>query len=79
MSVDKLMAELDGAECVKYDPDGYLLAWFGGESTGIHVYDASGTEVGYWQMEARRSGGYSAAEVRESMNEHAMSGEPYPC
>lgn len=78
MSAERLMAQLDGAELVKYDPDGYLLAWFGGESTGVHVYNAAGVEVGYWQIMPDSSGRLDPRTVLESMNEHAMSGEPYP-
>jgi hypothetical protein len=79
VSIDRLMAQLDGAELVKYDPAGYVLAWFGGASTGIHVYDGSGEEVGYWQMGALTTGGYSVREVRESMNERMLDAEGYPC
>jgi hypothetical protein len=43
---ERLMAALDGARLVRYDADGYLLAWFGGH--GVHVYDAAGEEVHYW-------------------------------
>jgi hypothetical protein len=75
MTTERLMAELDGAECVVYDANGYLLVWYGGESTGIHIYDASGTEVDYYQMGARESGSYTAREVRESMNAHILGDE----
>lgn len=79
MSAERLMAQLDGAELVMYDPDGYLLAWFGGESTGVHVYDAGGTEIGYWQiMPADGSGRVDKDTVHDSMISHRMSGEPYP-
>ena len=52
-SVDRLMAQLDGAQLVKYDADGFLFAWHGG--SGVHVYDASGTEVHYFMLEDKPS------------------------
>jgi hypothetical protein len=73
MTSERLMAALDEAEYVKYDPDGYVLAWFGGES-GIHVYDAAGRETGFWQI----ADGLTLSKVRESMVGHMTSGEPYP-
>lgn len=78
MTGETLMAKLDEAELVKYDPDGYCLAWFGGESTGVHVYDASGTEVGYWQIGTLNGERLTTAEVRQSMLDHMTTGEPYP-
>jgi len=46
MTTERLMAQLDGAQLVKYDADGFLFAWHGG--VGVHVYDASGEEVHYF-------------------------------
>jgi hypothetical protein len=43
MTNERLMAQLDGAQLVKYDADGFLFAWYGG--LGVHVYDAAGDEV----------------------------------
>lgn len=46
MCRERLAAVLDGARWVKYDSNGYVLAWFG--SHGLHVYDARcGAEVDY--------------------------------
>lgn len=45
MHSERLAACLDGARMVKYDPNGLLLAWFGGH--GLHVYDMAGAEVDY--------------------------------
>lgn len=45
MHSERLAACLDGARMVKYDPNGLLLAWFGGH--GLHVYDMAGREVDY--------------------------------
>lgn len=43
----RLMAELDNARIVRFDPDSdTLLVWFGGH--GVHVYAEDGTEVDYW-------------------------------
>ena len=69
---ERLMAQLDGAELVKYDPDGYLLAWFGGESTGVHVYNAAGVEVDYWQIMPDETGRLDKRDVLTSMNRHAV-------
>lgn len=73
---ERLMAALDGARMVKYDPDGYLLAWFGGH--GIHVYDPTGREVGYWMTEGA-SNDASPEEIEESMTARMLEAEPYPC
>lgn len=46
MDSDRLAAALDGARYVKYDSNGYVLAWYGGH--GLHVYTAAtGVEVDY--------------------------------
>lgn len=46
MNSERLAAALDGAQWVRYDPNGFVLAWFGVH--GLHVYDAgSGVEVDY--------------------------------
>jgi hypothetical protein len=45
MHSERLAACLDGARLVKYDPNGYVLAWFGGH--GLHVYSLDGSEVDY--------------------------------
>ena len=45
MSADQLAASLDRARYVEYDPDGLVLAWFGGH--GVHIYDLDGSEVDY--------------------------------
>lgn len=45
MHSERLAACLDGARMVKYDPNGLLLAWFGGH--GLHVFDMAGHEVDY--------------------------------
>jgi hypothetical protein len=64
---ERLMAVLDEARYVRYDADGYVLAWFGGQSTGIHVYDAAGTEVHYWQVEQPPRGDVPFETLRDSM------------
>lgn len=49
MHSERLAAALDGARWVKYDTNGYVLAWFGGH--GVHVYDArNGAEVDYMSV-----------------------------
>ena len=48
------MAQMDGAKLVRYDPDGYVHTWHGG--TGVHVYDASGTEVHYYSAGTDKAG-----------------------
>jgi hypothetical protein len=45
MHSERLAAVLDGARHVTYDPNGFVLAWFGGH--GLHVYDLLGEEVDY--------------------------------
>lgn len=70
MTTDRLMAQLDGAEMVKYDADGYLLVWFGGQSTGIHVYDGDGQELAYWQLQQ----GCTLQDVKDSMGEAITNG-----
>lgn len=45
MSAERLAAVLDGARHVTYDPNGLVLAWFGGH--GLHVYALNGDEVDY--------------------------------
>lgn len=63
---ERLMAQLDGAKLVKYDGDGYLLAWFGGH--GVHAYDGSGQEVDYWNTGDFADNDASREEVEESMS-----------
>lgn len=45
MSTERLAAVLDGSRHITFDPDGYVLAWFGGH--GLHVYALNGEEVDY--------------------------------
>jgi hypothetical protein len=62
----RLMAELDDARLVKFDPDEDLLfAWFGGH--GVHVYDETGTEVDYWTCGDFSQNSASEADVLASM------------
>lgn len=63
MCSERLAATLDGARWVKYDPNGYALAWFSGH--GLQVYDArTGTEVDNRSVGA--FGRASASEVEVS-------------
>jgi hypothetical protein len=64
------MAALDGARLVKYDTAGLLYAWFGGH--GVHVYDASGTEVDYWTCGDFAKNEADVSEVEESMTRHLL-------
>lgn len=65
MSFESFAAWLDEAEFVKYDPNGFLLVWFGGDSTGVHIVSTMLAQVvDYYQMEHRPD---DVAEVRESM------------
>ena len=44
-----LGSSLDGAKIVRYDEANDLtLAWFGGH--GIHMYDADGQEIDFWNV-----------------------------
>ncbi len=45
---ETLAAALDGARFVKFDPNGFVLAWYGGH--GLHVYrcDGSRSTSGRW-------------------------------
>ena len=72
MSAERLMAQLDRARIVRYDADGYLLAWHGGH--GVHVYDAEGTEVEFWNVGSFADNEASEDEVLLSMGEF-MVGE----
>ncbi len=42
---ETLAAALDGARFVKFDPNGFVLAWYGGH--GLHVYRCDGIEVDF--------------------------------
>ena len=64
-SPERLMAQLDGARLVKYDADGYVLAWFGGH--GVHAYDGSGAEVDYWSTGDFAKNHAEVSEVEGSM------------
>jgi hypothetical protein len=66
----RLMAQLDRARLVRYDADGFLLAWFGGH--GVHVYDAAGTEVDYWTVGDFSKNDADVVEVAESMARHIL-------
>lgn len=60
MCSERLAATLDGARWVKYDANGYLLAWFGAH--GLHVFDArTGVEVDYLSV-----GDFGRAPATES-------------
>lgn len=67
-SVDRLMAELDGARFVKYDPDGLVWAWFGGH--GVHAYDATGREVDYCTVGDWANDHATLLEVEKGINEY---------
>jgi hypothetical protein len=65
-SVSRFMAELDAARLVRYDSNAdQLFVWFGGH--GVHVYDATGTEVDYWSCGDFAQNDASADDVAESM------------
>jgi hypothetical protein len=65
---ERLAAELNEARAVLYDPDGFVLAFFGGH--GIHVYDLEGVEVAYWSTGDFSRNSITADEAFESMREH---------
>ena len=65
MCNERLAAALDGARWIKYDPNGYLLAWFGGH--GLHIYTAgSGAEVDYISVGNFAHAGASQEEIAEA-------------
>lgn len=68
VTADRLAAQLDGAQAVVYDSRGYVIAWFGGTSTGIHVYGLDGAEVAYWTANGDEPFGPEVAF--RSMREH---------
>ena len=72
MTTERLMAVLDGARLVRYNPDGYLLVWHGGH--GVHAYDESFDEVGFWNVGDLSQSDASESEVRESMAESMLRG-----
>lgn len=45
MSTERLAAVLDNARHITFDPNGLVLAWFGGH--GLHVYALDGEEVDF--------------------------------
>lgn len=73
MTTERLMAELDGARFVKYDPDGYLFAWHGGH--GVHVYNAAGTEVYYFTVGDQSQREADPGEIEAAITRHMMSAE----
>ena len=73
MFEETIMAALDGARAVQYDPEhDVVMAWYGGQ--GVHAYDTKGDEVGLWTVPDK----LTAGEVEEDMAKHAMVGY-YPC
>lgn len=65
MHSERLAAALDGAQWVKYDPNGFVLAWFGAH--GLHVYDAAtGAEVDYLSVGDFGRASATHAEVAEA-------------
>ena len=76
MTVSRLMAQLDKAKGIRYDANtDLILAWFGGESTGIHAYNESGEEVYYWQVEQPARGDVDPRVIEDSMGERITSGD----
>lgn len=71
MSAEQLAASLDRARYVEFDPDGLVLAWFGGH--GVHVYDLAGTEVDYMSVGDFSNNDARDAEVKEAMARYRMS------
>lgn len=65
---ERLAAALNEARAVLYDPDGYVLAFFGGH--GIHAYALDGLEVAYWSTGDFAVNSITADEAFESMREH---------
>lgn len=45
MYSERLAAARDGARFIKYDPNGFVLAWYGGH--GLHIYRCDGVEVDF--------------------------------
>lgn len=71
MSAEQLAASLDRARYVEYDPNGLVLAWFGGH--GVHVYDLGGTEVDYMSVGDFSQNDASFIDVREAMARYRMN------
>lgn len=66
-----LVKELEGAKVTKYDEQsGITFAWFGGQSMGIHGYDASGEEIAYWTMGGCETDYATIEEVTASIDRH---------
>lgn len=53
-SPERLMAQLDGARLVKYDADGYVLAWFGGHGVTSMTESVQKSSTGQ-QVTSRRT------------------------
>lgn len=75
MTVAQLMANLNEARWVRYD-DGSdeILAWFGGH--GIHVYNANGTEVQFFNVGDFSKNDASLEAVKEAMNDYIRGWGP---
>lgn len=63
-----LAAALDRARYVEYDPNGFVLAFFGGH--GLHIYSVDGTEVDYVSVGDFSANDASEAEVRDAMSRY---------
>lgn len=68
---ERLAAALDRARWVEYDPDGFVLAWFGGH--GIHVYDLAGNEVDYLTVGDFSRNDAAHDEVTEAMAHYRLN------
>jgi hypothetical protein len=71
MSADVLAASLDRARYIEYDPDGFVLAWFGGH--GVHIYNLGGTEVDYLSVGDFSQNDAAQVDVRDAMARYRMN------
>ena len=62
---EQLAAALDRARYVEYDPNGFVLAFFGGH--GLHIYSLDGTEIDYLTVGDFSTNDAADTEVRAAM------------
>lgn len=65
---ERLAAALDRARYVEYDPNGFVLAFFGGH--GLHIYDLDGSEIDYLSIGDFSNNDASDEDVRAAMRRY---------
>ncbi len=72
--MSNLGSQLDRAKIVRYDESTELtLAWFGGH--GIHMYDADGQEIDFWNVGDFTFDDATPADVIASMEARILSSQ----